>query len=720
MPVLSLGIYKDLAILLIVSIALGAGLSAVGGDLAHEYFDGTVSGYMGDYGEYDIVLTINDGMQEQAVQGLQDHLKQGLPGAFYMEGPGMAGRVTLFVSLGEEPDKKAYDSFLSYMDRLPGLISFNVIAQPRLSLQGVPQGGASYLKRALEDEEGFRFLLSTAKGLEIFVDSPENVQPLSRAIEEFLLQHRLLKVAAPPGGALELQDMGEEIQEILKKGGWQGARPIQGGLMVDIPFREELQSLQTILLKLIPGYHLPGLHRLEEATLYGWPEGNLHGEPRTLKVHTQEEKGLLLLDMGDEGLPVESLHIYSDEQRQTYLGQAHRAKGWIDQEGFLRLQEVLGELGNTLPELLSLQEKWQEYASRFSQEEGSVFSRQLLTFLTSLVDLQESLGEAQEILVQWQEYLDQAQGAMAFRRLFFPPSSPVEARILELEEDILALKELLQKGESTLYQQQNDMLALEDWLEEGGALQELFGTLSLEIGREDTLQEAQKALEGLPGSPSVPQEAVALLLNLHDLLQEGNQDQELLFMVPGTWREEELQKGLEDFFSPVKPVVEIRDLGILKPDIRGELFQVLGEVQLTITAIFGVMAVFLLLLLDHTTAMSLIGLLRRRRSLPFWARILYSESVYGILVGGITLWAMLFLAGGRLPYLDGVGVLLLGGFFGFLASLLAHRVNPIHASEFAAGEAMGLARDTIIREIVLPGARPGLWALLNRPNQLFR
>lgn len=56
----------------------------------------------------------------------------------------------------------------------------------------------------------------------------------------------------------------------------------------------------------------------------------------------------------------------------------------------------------------------------------------------------------------------------------------------------------------------------------------------------------------------------------------------------------------------------------------------------------------------------------------------------------------------------------LGGFLGLIVWTLSGRINPINVSEIEACEAMGMPYSTIVREIIIPEARPGIFQILNR------
>lgn len=76
-----------------------------------------------------------------------------------------------------------------------------------------------------------------------------------------------------------------------------------------------------------------------------------------------------------------------------------------------------------------------------------------------------------------------------------------------------------------------------------------------------------------------------------------------------------------------------------------------------------------------------------------------------------TLSAVVWLAGGwesAGPFAPAVGFGI-----GALLSAIAHRISPVDVDEVHAGLSLGLGDAEILREIVVPGGRPGMLLWLN-------
>ena len=88
-------------------------------------------------------------------------------------------------------------------------------------------------------------------------------------------------------------------------------------------------------------------------------------------------------------------------------------------------------------------------------------------------------------------------------------------------------------------------------------------------------------------------------------------------------------------------------------------------------------------------------------------------------VGAILLTAIFFFSGGGIPYLPWLGVPLIGALLGLVIAHYAEKISPISGEEIMAGEALGMSFDEIMREIVIPSARPGLLQKLNSRKVKF-
>ncbi len=420
------------------------------------------------------------------------------------------------------------------------------------------------------------------------------------------------------------------------------------------------------------------------------------------------------------------------------------------------LQERLGHIQEEVALYRTREAELRSFLASFSEDSLSLEDTGRITaFFDGVLDLLarwdklwQELSLVEGVTERWQERLNRLKVALSLRRLVISPTNPLEGRLMALEQDITSLQELLSSAGEEVASQLGGFNYLEKYRIQVEEMQSLLADLTHEQVDMLTLMEdlqsflASGILESLeeqliftdfPGEelkiigeiqatlPALPEKEMGeTLFSLRQLLGDGLPGKEIVLLLPAEgWKYQVEQKAAE-ILGPSFPQPQIRELGIFQPDIRGELFRVIGEVRLTITAIMAIVFTGLTLLLDHTAIMSVIRELRNRRQLPLWLRPLAHEGLYGGVAGAVSLTGIIVFSGGELPYLEGIIIPILGAGLGFLFSFFCHKLNPVDAGEFIAGESMGLTLPQIIREIVLPGARPGILALLNRPGQMIR
>jgi hypothetical protein len=172
----------------------------------------------------------------------------------------------------------------------------------------------------------------------------------------------------------------------------------------------------------------------------------------------------------------------------------------------------------------------------------------------------------------------------------------------------------------------------------------------------------------------------------------------------------------------------------IQPDIRGELYKILGEVRSTIAALVVLILWILTFILDQSLIISMLKLMDFSvlpkkydwgRSGLNWGyqillRLLHPANLYAVIVSGFFLGLAFPLAGAGIPYLSNWIIGLLGGLLGVVISMVAERVNPINKDEVLAGLSLGLPFKTIMREIVIPAGRPGILQLINRWKMVIK
>ncbi|HBG02035.1 MAG TPA: hypothetical protein DDW87_10745, partial [Firmicutes bacterium] len=95
------GFYKDLIVLLVLTVIVGAVFSQGIAWAIDTYFGDTLDGMIGEYGEYDLILHIRDEAKEAALRELERIGEQSFPGYKLNQTLTIAGQANFFFGLPE-------------------------------------------------------------------------------------------------------------------------------------------------------------------------------------------------------------------------------------------------------------------------------------------------------------------------------------------------------------------------------------------------------------------------------------------------------------------------------------------------------------------------------------------------------------------------------------------------------------------------------------------
>src|SRR5690606_2199943 len=102
------------------------------------YFGDTLNEMIGEYGQYDIILHIQEDAKEAAFRELERIQEQQFPGARLSETISLAGQANFFFGLPEEfRTKETMTNLASYFAAVPGLTGHTIISDPSLLIRNV-------------------------------------------------------------------------------------------------------------------------------------------------------------------------------------------------------------------------------------------------------------------------------------------------------------------------------------------------------------------------------------------------------------------------------------------------------------------------------------------------------------------------------------------------------------------------------------------------------
>ncbi|MFO7820090.1 MAG: hypothetical protein R6V17_07640, partial [Halanaerobacter sp.] len=155
-------------------------------------------------------------------------------------------------------------------------------------------------------------------------------------------------------------------------------------------------------------------------------------------------------------------------------------------------------------------------------------------------------------------------------------------------------------------------------------------------------------------------------------------------------------------------------MGVVVPNLRSQIYQILSEVKIILTVLTALICTVLSLLFDH--GLIIASLQQLNKDLSWYLR---PSFYYSLGSGILSLSSIFYLTAVESPYLPWWSSLLVGAILGLIIYKEAAVINDFAEAEFKAGEAFGFNYGEIMRQIIIPRAKPGLLKLLNQPKTYF-
>lgn len=700
------GFYKDLALLLVVTILCGAIFSQGIAWAIDVYFGDTLDEMIGEYGEYDLLLHIRDEAKEAALRELQRIGEQSFPGYKLNQTLTIAGQANVFFGLPEEyRTREVLENITSYFGAVPGLNGYTLMVQPSVLIRGVHAGVREELREQIEALPSVRFAVKDGNNLVVLVRNEDVLPQATADIEAILSKYQILELRFPMGFSVDTQEVGEQALEVLLSQGqllgnrYQNVTSAEYGEDLDaflktlVEMRDFLSSYASqVRISPVEGSNLAIGERL---VLEGQVEG-----AEALLVEVTGVFGEMAEGMIIQGSPVQSM------DRVVY-------------QGFRTLEE--GKQGEFVGEVEIANER---YRLAYAVDE----SLRLLSELEELaVQASSAVDNAEAVLTTFQEALMQLEVLQVQMRQLNEGIAKGEAQSSG-EQFLLTLlvnglfqtlaQSVLTSGEESLDSLQNlDIEEMRRSLD--GISTQIANVQSIDVAAimeqigfvRDTLPDLSDAEIGQSislintylGGQVIPGERVQLLVYGEHV---NEKELEKLFQA-------ELDNPYLHTYST--------SAGMISPDARGEIFRILKEVRSIVAGLLAIIFTVIVLVLDHATIFSTLKQLRASKKVvpTRWRRFVDPLLLLGGLVGTLLLSSIYYLAGGEIPFFSPLLIGILGFAFGVLVVLLAERFSPVDSNELMAAQALGLSNVQIMREVVVPSSRPGLLNLLNRFKQQF-
>lgn len=750
---------KKLILLLVISIFLGTVGSAFIAEVANGYFHGTMDSLVGEYGEYDFIVQVQEEKKEEAKPVLEEVLSQHFAGGRYQEAPVIGGRANFFVAIPDEYKSKAvYERIDSYFSVLPGAAGLSIISEPRFSIRGVPQGALELLRRELEQLDGVRFVFLDGPTIHVMIRDMADSARLQEEAARLLTAYRTIEVRFPVGAEPDSPArLGEEMAHRLRA----EHRPDFVRYVSINEERGEEARLRTVLTEI---RQFLSLYR-SKVTITVSEGGVLSvgdivslvsdiGKATARVTAVRGQTATAHITAGDaEDIGTNALaYRYDEQMAETLIGEAvtdsprHKLTQTVG--SVMELSSVLPQSGEDIATLIKdAQTILADYDAKLSVVQNTAHEMERLSVAiseatgevarTDTTKLQSDLARATKAvdnvgrwlsLVSWASrdvreakaslaevehhmvtlgtYLDEFhKGTQEAEKIeqFFGKMTADTRQTIETLKGFDA-----KRVQASLIQAEGGLRALgeADITSLAGEMQAIADTLP--AMRDDDIDETITMLDRLIDGHLVPNKRIQLL----------------------TTRQLTAEMATPTIYGMIghdKASINESDLGIIEPNTYLEVYRMLYEVKRVLAGASAVVLTVLFLVLDHTAVISMMKLRYRqrcgRRDKRAWQKVgQLWQGAYGYScgIGALLLTSIFLLAGGGVPYLPTAMMPAIGAVLGLIVAIYAERISPVSEEEIMAGESLGMSDGEILREIVIPGARPGLLQLLNRRTLKFR
>lgn len=754
---------RDILILMLVSIMIGSLLAGTVSLAANSYFSKALANLVGDYGEYDFIIQSREEMKEDTAVHIQKIIDEVFPGARMKEGPTITGKTSFFIAVPEEyKTKSVYDDLGKIFGGIPGGAGVGVLTEPRLTLRGVPEGAKNMLIEQIGQMPGVRFVFRDGGSLGVVLTSLDQTAAVNGAIKELFKKYQVVEISFPVGSEPSNPiRMGEGIASAI-----QTQLKVEYAQNVSVDGKNDdmtyMVSTMMELKRFLQAYAsqvviVPnGNEKLAKGDLVAFPNGTaplVPGEAVT-KTNIIVEITAQRPDGGVEG------KITQNDAGALVNPQGYKVTNHVigANVGTGTVRNPRQELSSALTETSKVVNQIPGFTSD-AQNMSRIATSALDNYGASIrivnqtLDSLESAGNTIQAATSGlanidtrglQNQLDNSSRAMGglanTLQVFKLLNGDVGATLDNLttaQRNLGTLKSGLGALDHVAADAREAKSAIDNIVYNGHNTVATLKAFDAEGARSNLISVNSKLAQ--LGQVNVPlmstqlQYMAASVPNLKD--DEINHSVNLLDkfiagqVIPGERIQILTTKNLS--VDAIAPVVYSQvghnnvslystDLGVIEPNPRGELYGVLNEVRAILAAMTAIILTLLFLALDHTAVMTVIGRRPLRYKVKMLRFITAPERCYGMAVGAVLLTAVFVLSRAGIPYLPWICVPLLGAVLGLIVACYSEKISPISGEEIMAGQSLGLSMDEIMREIVIPSARPGLLQKLNQRHVKFK
>ncbi len=405
----------------------------------------------------------------------------------------------------------------------------------------------------------------------------------------------------------------------------------------------------------------------------------------------------------------------------------------------------LGQLAKTSENLSSSLEEWQEQGL-------STFLGELLGILDDIKINAGDISDIQKDLIKTSNNLREGAGLIEERLIYVPRNNSIYEQLFDLKDVFLQISTGLDENYdlvSARLQEMdpvissidswqtkiNSLLKVEETLNNGSNWENV-DTIIAEIDQTataldtDQLQESLASVQDilielkttqLPvvldqlsyiqnSLPDLKEQEIVETLNLIDSYIAGEviPGDQIQLLIEGNYNNKQVTDKVKTVIqNPAVTYMEM-DSGLLQPNPRGEIFNILSQVKAVISMIIAFIFTVFIMIMDQSLIISVLKLNNGHGYL------------YGFFSGGFIFSMICLISQLQFPYLNLQIEFIIGGILGVLITLLSAMLNPVNREEWEAGVALGFSPAEIMHEIIIPSGKPGLLYLLNYPKVIFK
>lgn len=767
-------IQRDIVTLLLVSVIIGSLVASSVSLAANAYFSKTLSSLVGDYGEYDLVIQVREEMKDDTAVQVNKIVDDVFPGGKVSQGPTVTGKSYFYVTLPDKyKTKQIYEDLPKTFGSIPGGASVGMMTEPRLNIRGVPEGAKNMLIERIMQMDGVRFAFRDGGTVGVILTSLDKSPTVSNNIKNILKDYQVIEITFPVGSEpANPVRTGETIAEAMKKNlkleyaqnvsidGKNDDMTYMVSTMIELKRFLSAYASQVTLALTTGANVVKG-----DKVIF---QGSAAQAPQTGQTPDKTNVIVEITAVITNGA-VEGRIIQGDAaQLGNTLGYKLEKEMVGAQIGTASYKNPRQQLGNALGETSKLVGKIPGFAQDAKNLSGIAlgaldnYGSSVNALAATLTSLQAAGGTIQAatsalagidtsgIRSQLDSSSRNIGGLVTSLQVVRLLNGDVNATIGALsgaQQDLSGLSASLSALDHVAGNARQAKTAIDNITANG---QTTLGTLrAFDVpGAKRSLTDATSRLNALEeinvplvtaqlqylanAVPSLKDEEISHSVALLDKFIAGQ-------VIPGARIQILTTSNIAT--EAVAPLVHAQAgngnaslystaLGVIEPNARGELYQVLNEVKGILAGMTAIIITILFLGLDHTAIMTVI---RRKRlakkvSTAGWRKVVERITVtftaperrYGMAIGAVMLTAMFMLAGGGIPYLPWIGVPVIGAVLGLITAAYSEKISPIAGEEVMAGEALGLSLDEVMREIVIPSGRPGLMQKLNQRKMKFK